>query len=136
MRVLSIAEMERLVNACAYKHGWFIHFSRGIAGNPVDKPRPYIQIENLDGVDALTDLPAPWKGGKHYISLYACRQEVVSTVYTAIMAAEMHEMRENFHFRGRSIYNPHIDPDVLAEVCADKSSFNLRDNSMSMEETP
>lgn len=44
------------------------------------------------------------------------------------------EMREFFRYRGASIYNPHIDPDVLVDVARKASSFNMRDNAMSMTE--
>ena len=63
-----------------------------------------------------------------------CRQEVVSAVYGAIEKAELHEIREFFRYKGASIFNPHLDPDVLAEVAKKKESFNMRDNAMTMEE--
>lgn len=37
-------------------------------------------------------------------------------------------------YRGASIYNPHLDPDVLAHVATRGSSFIQRENSMTMEE--
>ena len=63
-----------------------------------------------------------------------CRQEVVGVVFSAIEKAELHEMREFFRYRGASIYNPHIDPDVLVAVAKKASSFNMRENAMSMTE--
>jgi hypothetical protein len=36
----------------------------------------------------------------------------------AQLAEELHEMQENFKYRGRSIYGPHIDPDALWEASA------------------
>ncbi len=46
----------------------------------------------------------------------------------------MHEVREWFRYRGASIFNPHLDPDVLADVAKKKASFCVRENAMSMEE--
>ena len=64
-----------------------------------------------------------------------CRQEIVAAVYGAIEKAELHEIREFFRYKGASIFNPHLDPDVLAEVAKKKSSFNVRENAMSMIES-
>lgn len=44
------------------------------------------------------------------------KQEVVRTAWKAIEAAVLHEASENFKYRGRTIYGPHIDPDALWEV--------------------
>jgi hypothetical protein len=63
-----------------------------------------------------------------------CRQEVIAAVYGAIEKAELHEVREFFRYKGASIFNPHLDPDVLAEVARKRSSFNLMENAMSMDE--
>ena len=63
-----------------------------------------------------------------------CRQEIVSAVYGAIEKAELHEIREWFRYRNASIFNPHLDPDVLAVVARKRSSFNTRANPMTMAE--
>ena len=76
-----------------------------------------------------------WKSGKTYLSTYMCRQEIVSAVYGAIERAELHEVREWFRYDGVSIFNPHLDPDVLAAIARKKSSFNVRQNAMTMVET-
>lgn len=65
-----------------------------------------------------------------------CRQEIVGTAFGLIRDAEEHETREWFRYRGASIFNPHLDPDVLVEVARKKTSFVTRTNAMSMEEAP
>jgi len=37
-------------------------------------------------------------------------------------------------YKGRSIFNPHIDPEALVLVAGKKENFNCRENAMSMEE--
>jgi hypothetical protein len=58
------------------------------------------------------------QGRKWRVSYYCCKSEFVRTAYKAFEAAVLHEMQENFKYRGRSIYGPHIDPDALWEASA------------------
>ena len=126
MNTLTIEQMKSLVGACTYKPGWEIIFDN-------DGERPFVQIAATTLCSASGEASA-WKSGKTYLSPYMCRQEVVSAVYGAIEKAELHEIREFFRYKGASIFNPHLDPDVLAEVAKKKESFNMRDNAMTMEE--
>ncbi len=41
--------------------------------------------------------------------------DIVKTAWMAIQAAEEHEMRENFRYRGKRIFSPHFDVDKMAE---------------------
>lgn len=119
-------ELENLVALCTYKPGWVIRFHWRV--------RPYIQIEATT-LCSSTGVPTAWKSGKTYLSRHMCRQEVIATVYGAIERAELHEVREFFRYKGASIFNPHLDPDVLVEVARKRASFNVRANAMSMEES-
>jgi hypothetical protein len=129
---MNLPEMKALVEQCSYKPGWYIKFG--------GHDRPFIQV----CVDACTEaalspftgMREAWKGGKRYLSEHMCRQEVVSAVFGAIKDAEEHEMREWFKYKGRAIFNPHIDPDALASLVAKKANLNLRENAMSMDEPP
>lgn len=125
-------EMKELVNQCSYKPGWTIlHSYDG---------RPFIQlsvsVESYATLDShkRDGTRAPWKSGKRYLSLHMCRQEVVGAVFALIKDAEMHEIHEWFRYRDASIYNPHLDPDVLSIIARRESSFNVRKNAMTMEE--
>lgn len=126
MNTLTIEQMKSLVGACTYKPGWEIIFDN-------DGERPFVQIAATT-LCSVSGEASAWKSGKTYLSPYMCRQEVVSAVYGAIEKAELHEIREFFRYKGASIFNPHLDPDVLAEVAKKKESFNMRDNAMTMEE--
>lgn len=123
------AEMCEVVRAITYKPGWVI----SLQWDP-DSYRPYIQISVAGSLCAATGEKTFWKSGKRYLSQHMCRQEIVGAVFALIKDAEMHECHEWFRYKGASIYNPHLDPDVLAEVAKRKSSFNVRENAMSMEE--
>lgn len=125
---MTLIEMHKIVRECRYKPDWFIFFL-------VDKDgRPYIQAEVRRSIDAATGEPCSWKSGKRYLSQHMCRQEIVGAAFGLIKDAEMHEVHEWFRYKGASIFNPHLDPDVLVEVARKKSSFNLRNNAMTMEE--
>ncbi|QIG67193.1 hypothetical protein [Rhizobium phage RHEph15] len=142
--MLTIGQIEELVEACSYKPGWSVNLHRGEAtntGSEFEYNRPYIQVCVSCEAEASMESAGPnkgrrfaWNGSKVYLSRHMCRQEIVSAVYGAIERAELHEIREWFRYRGASIFNPHLDPDVLAEVARKKSSFNVRANAMSMDE--
>ena len=128
---MTFEEMQDIIAAVTYKPHWFVRLYPG-------DERPYIQIEVDDMADAarcsVTGAIATWKGGKRYLSFHMCRQEIVGACLAAIKDAEMHECHEWFRYRGVSIYNPHLDPDVLALVAHVRKNFNVRKNAMTMEE--
>lgn len=127
------SEMRELVQACTYKPGWKVTFYSSAT-------RPYIQLHVGADSEASLDSAArdgarvPWSSGKRYLSPFMCRQEVVGAVFALIKDAEMHELHEWFRYKGASIYNPHLDPDVLALAASKATSFNVRENAMSMKE--
>lgn len=120
-------EIKKLVAQITYKPNWDIMCMW-------DSPASYIQIHVTNSIDSVSRETCEWKSGKRYLSEFMCRQELIGVVYGLIEAAEIHEMREWFRYKGASIYNPHLDPDVLVEVAKKASSFNCRDNAMSMIE--
>jgi hypothetical protein len=134
--MMTLNEMQEIVFSCSYRPGWMILF-RMDRGEDGKSSRPYIQVEVDETTEAarnaFTGKAQAWRGGKVYLSQHMCRQEIVGACFGAIRAAEEHEMREWFRYRGRSIFNPHLDPDVLAEVAVRKN-MNVRDNAMTMKE--
>lgn len=123
---LTPQEIRTIVRSVTYKPGWEI-LLKGEPGNL------YVQIKATT-LDSVTHVPTEWTSGKNYLSEWMCRQEVVGVVFSAIEKAELHEMREFFRYKGASIYNPHLDPDALVTVAKKASSFNMRDNAMTMTE--
>jgi len=119
-----------IIEAITYKPGWY--FRHGI-----EDGRMWVQVgvteEAEIAFDPISKEQKGWRGAKHFLSPHMCRQEVVGTVLHAIERAEMHEVHEWFRYKGRSIYNPHLDPDALVEVARYKQNFNTRENAMMME---
>ncbi|TAJ97178.1 MAG: hypothetical protein EPO10_17720 [Reyranella sp.] len=124
--MMTSQEIKEIVSSITYKPDWAIKVGK-------DGDRLFLQA-TVAGEDSVTACPTVWKTGKRYLSLHMSRQEVVGAVFGLIKDAEEHEMREWFRYRGASIFNPHLDPDVLAEVARKKASFVFRENAMSMEE--
>lgn len=131
--MMTPGELGQILSEITYKPGWVIHYEPC-----VKEVRPYVQLY-VSSEGTIPETPhgtpaEPWRSGKVYLSPHMCRQEVVGAVFGLIRAAEEHEMREWFRYQGASIYNPHLDPDVLAKVARQKVSFNVRENAMAMTE--
>jgi hypothetical protein len=122
---------QSLIDQITYKPGWY--FRTGIEDN-----RMWVQVGVTEEAEIAYDVVdkrrIPWKGAKHFLSEHMCRNEIVSTCYHAIERAELHEVREWFRYKKRSIFNPHLDPDALVEVASKARNFNTRENAMTMEE--
>lgn len=129
---MELIDIHGVAAAIKYKPGWTVRVAEDF--------RPYIQIIVDSRAEASTDVitgtRVGWRGAKHYLSPHMCRQEVVGTIFGAIEAAELHEMREWFRYRGRSIYNPHMDPDQLHKMMATQGlgAMSVRANAMTMDE--
>lgn len=65
---------------------------------------------------------------KWYVSPHSCDAEVIRTCFIAVKQAEEHELCERFRFKGKQIYNPHIDPVQLAAF-VDGKPFQTRNKS-------
>lgn len=129
---ITVDDIIDIVHSITYKPGWRI-----LLGSGGDKGgRYYIQVvvDETAGIDSVTKKPTSWKSGKRYLSPFMCKQEIVGVCFSIIKEAEEHEMREWFRYKGRSIYNPHLSPDALAEFAAVGSNFNYREDAMSMAE--
>jgi hypothetical protein len=124
------SELLEVIDNISYKPNWHVL----VGHDSLKNSHGYLQLEVKNSVDSVTGNVVNWKSGKRYLSDFMCRQEIVGLVYSMIESAEIHEMREMFRYKGRSIYNPHIDPDKLVELASKEENFNFRENSMSMEE--
>lgn len=54
------------------------------------------------------------KGGKHYLSSYCIKDEIVNKAWKACFDFIIHEAREAFHYKEQTIYHPHFLVDELA----------------------
>lgn len=61
-------------------------------------------------------------GRKWYVSRFATESEVVQTALKAILTALEHEAREQFKYKGRALFGPHLDVNALMEI-ADKTQM-------------
>lgn len=112
-----------ILEEITYKGGWKVKcYSQD--------DRPYIQVCVTGGVCSQTGARTDWKGAKRWLSFHMCRQEIVGAAFACIKDAEEHEMREFFRYKGRAIYNPHLNPDALVELARDKKNFVYREDSM------
>lgn len=99
--VTQIERIEEIIAQVSYKD-W--EFKIGPMGNSC-----YLQATFMaDG--------APQFGRKWYVSSHACRSEIVQTLLMAVLAAEEHEAREQFTYRGVALFGPHKDVESLLNV--------------------
>lgn len=134
---MTMKEIAELVHSCTYKLGWYVNLrfdETSLSPISPEPGRPYLQLYVVGTLDSVTGEPTVWRSGKKYLSRHMCRQEIVGAVFGLIKDAEMHEVHEWFRYKGASIFNQHLDPDVLAEVAKKKSSFNVREDAMLMGE--
>lgn len=65
-------------------------------------------------------------GRKWRISMHMVRSEIVQTALMAVLAAQEHEVRENFRYRDQPIFGPHFDVDRLWELSQNPLSRESR----------
>lgn len=56
--------------------------------------------------------------------------DIIRTAWLATSAAEEHEARERFKYKGKSIFGPHFDVDALVEIAKSKENLDLREEAM------
>ena len=78
-------------------------------------PRIYLQVE-ASGKCNVSGQPWNWKGRKWNLSRYMVKSEIVQTAFKAVMTAMEHEVREQFLYKGVSIFDPHYDVDKLVTL--------------------
>lgn len=76
--------------------------------------RPYIQVQ-FDAPCSNTGIIERQYCRKHALSLYMTNSEIIRTAYKAVRDAVLHEMDEEFRFRGERIMSPHMDYEKLVE---------------------
>jgi hypothetical protein len=96
---------------------WEIHFDEGDG-------EPWLQVR-FNAPDLVTKKVERQHGRKWKLSYHMTKSEIVNTAWKAVLTAVEHEAREAFRYRGRTIYGPHFDVDVMHEV-ATQSSLDVR----------
>lgn len=80
-----------------------------------DNGRTFVQVI-YDSPCSKTGVVDQWKGRKWYLSEFMTDDEIVKTCYAAFEAAVKHEIMEGFKVDGKTLFNPHIDFEVLLKV--------------------
>lgn len=75
--------------------------------------------------DSNTGVPSEQHSRKWYVSSHAVSSEIIQTAYAAVQRAILHEVAEDFLYRGLRIYNPHLDVEELVEV-AERGKLQVR----------
>jgi hypothetical protein len=65
-------------------------------------------------------------GRKWLLSRHMTKSEVVQTAFKAVLTALEHEAREHFRYRGKAIFGPHFDVDVLHGIAGKLENLDLR----------
>lgn len=100
--MLTRGEVEHLLRQVSYRD-WTFRLHWGSATTDVDI---WIQVQFM--ADGKLQSCRKWR-----ISKYMTKSEVVQTAFAAVLAANEHEVREEFHYRGVNIFGPHFDVDHL-----------------------
>ena len=85
----------------SYKDGWsFLLSKQGL----------YLQVQMppAGGVS--------WKGRKWQLSEHMTEGEIVQTALMACLAAEEHEAREAFNYKGKALFGPHLSIEKLLAI--------------------
>lgn len=106
----TLDDFVRILTRVSYRPGWSIYFTMG--------EQPWLQVR-FPAVDAVRGgEPIPHHGRKWLLSPHMTDSEVVSTAFAACLAAEEHECREHFTYRGQRVFGPHNDVTRVGELLA------------------
>lgn len=118
--MLTMIEFQKIIDNISVPFGWSILLR-------YDDHRPYLQIEDKNGVDNFTGEPLPWRGRKWMLSPYMCVSEVVRTAYKAMQTAVEHEVNERFLYKGKAVFDPHRNIDLLVEIADREEAIDSRE---------
>lgn len=102
-----VDQIAALVALCEYPG-----FSFGLV---VEEGMLFLRV-SASGPCSSTGEPITWRGRKWRLSPHMTDGEVVQTAWLATLTAIEHEARENFRFRGVSVFDPHYDIHKLVEL--------------------
>lgn len=109
---LVTSQLMEIINRIDYKRGWEHHVLSGYGS----KGDGWSYQCVFSAKCTTTGQTTKQKSRKWYLSPWACKSEIVRTVYKAIREAELHELDENFKYKNAAIYDPHRDVDELATI--------------------
>lgn len=108
---MNIFEMGDVMSHISYKDNWRINIFKPLTYSELgEQPELYLQVSFLDKQSKEL------RGRKWRLSEHMTKSELVQTALMAVLAAEEHEAREAFKYRGAAIFGPHFDVDALHEL--------------------
>lgn len=110
-----LQEVEDILAQVKYKD---VEFKAGTIDDDDDDDSDFYLFLQCAGweADNVTGEAKLFFGRKWLIPTPITKTDIVNTAFKAVMTWEEHEIREQFKYRGKSIYQPHFDPDELAEL--------------------
>lgn len=84
----------------------------------------YLQVK-FNAFDAQSASHQTWGGRKWRLTAEMGDSEIVQTAFKAVLAAEEHEAREGFRYRGRAIYIPHYNVEKLWNLCGEPDALDM-----------
>ena len=109
---MNLTTVEHILADCSFNN-WVI------AAHLDENERMYLQVSEGGVACNYTGQPYEWRGRKWMLSQHMTKSEVVMTALKAVLTAVEHESREQFKYRGRSVYDPHYDVDKLWRLRGD-----------------
>ena len=106
--MMRVSEVHNILAQCRYPgytfavHGTFAQ----------DEGATYLQA-TFDAPCTTAGDVQPQKTRKWMLSPHMTRSEIVQTTFKCVLTAVEHEARENFRYRGQTIYGPHFDVEAL-----------------------
>ena len=85
----------------------------------------YLQVR-CEATCNVTGEPMNWSGRKWRLSKFMTKSELVQTAFKAVITATEHEVREQFKYKGTSIFDPHYDVDALHALRQSPNSLEER----------
>lgn len=112
---MQLDEMRKIVDKVHYKDwGISIHSSNGKA-QYLQVSFQALDVEEVKIKDVLTVYGRKWM-----LSDWMTESELVQTCLMAVLAAEEHEAREAFVYRGKRVFNPHISIRAMLGICGEQ----------------
>lgn len=75
-----------------------------------------VEFDAFDNHDESNDEAMPQSGRWWRIEKNASRSDVVRTAWLAVMTAMEHEIREQFKYQGKAIFDPHFCVDCMVNA--------------------
>ncbi len=108
--MITTQQMQDILALVDYKTDWAFHI--GVMGTGDIIVSTYMQVQFIAGGET-------WRGRKWLLSPHMTEGEVVQTALMACLAAEEHEAREAFRYKGKALFGPHLSLQALLQVADD-----------------